>query len=167
MTTYITDFSNFTAYFRDLSARSTYLKYFEQGGSEKIVSERLVTSTRSRLSYPLLFLEWPEIPLLNYGSANTMISFNAAFAILDEAGEDDWMRQDAIMTETLTAVLQILIRMKSDSEGLNKKFLYFDLSRVVIQPLDNLLIDSCYGWRAEFVVSAPFSTCPDPAFWQE
>ena len=101
-----------------------------------------------------------------------MIRFTGAFVILENPDKDDWLKQDAAMNSTFTAVLQILNRMKVDNAGLNKRFYYFDLNLIGIDPIENLLIDQWYGWRAEFTVVCPVDIaldpeCLDEVFWDK
>ena len=168
---FIQDFAGFVSYFRTLAANTTYFKYFEQGGTEKIVSERLLSDLRSKVDYPLFFLEWPFLHLSDYGASNTQTEFKAAFVVLENPEKDNWQAQDVAMNRTHLAVLQVLGQMRIDTTGLNKKFFAFDLSQVNIDPLDNMLIDQAYGWRCEFMVVSPLNIssqpyCRDPQFWK-
>lgn len=166
---YIQDLAQYIQYFRDIKAASTYFKFFEQGGSQRI-SDRLVNDSRGIIDSPLLFVEWPFIKLNDYGSQNTQARFTGAFAVLENPAKDDWAAQDASMNSTLLAGMQVLNQMKVDNAGLNKKFLYFDLNSVSIDPVENMLIDQWYGWRFEFAIMNPvdISTepyCLNPTFW--
>lgn len=168
---YIQAFQPLIQYFRNIPQNSTYFKYFQSGGTEKIISERLLSDLRSRVAYPLLFLEWPFIKLNDYGGANTQINFRTGFVVLEDPAKDDWDAQDAAMARTLDAVHQVLHQMRIDSAGLNKKFLAFDLSRISIGPLDNLFIDNALGWRCEFEIQNPIDLaqhpyCKNPSFWK-
>lgn len=168
---FIQDFTGFTQYFKDLTARTQYFKFFETGGTEKIVSERLLFDVRSRVNYPLFFLEWPFIKMDDFGTSNTQVNFKSAFVVLEDPQKDDWHAQDLAMKTTLDAVWQVLNQMTIDTAGLNKKFLSFDLSKVNVDPIDNLLIDSAFGWRCEFEVSNPVNIssspfCKDLSFWK-
>ena len=168
---YIQDFSAFIQYFRSMVETSNYFKFFESGGTEKIVSERLVSDLRSRVDYPLLFLEWPFLNLNDFGSENTQLKFRAGFVVLEDPAKDDWEAQDAAMQSTLNAAHQVLHKMRIDSTGLDKRFFYFDLNRISIDPIDNLLIDNAYGWRVEFEVINPINIstapyCRNSTFWK-
>ncbi len=163
---FINDFAGFCSFFRSIAESSTYFNFFEQGGTEKIVSERLVNDTRSRITYPLLFLEWPEIPISDFGSSSPMIDFRTGIVILDQCPKDDWEKQDIIMNQTYLATIQVLAKIQESTKGLNKRFFSIDLSKVSIMPLDSLLIDSAYGWRMEFGVTSPLSTCINSTYWK-
>jgi hypothetical protein len=168
---YIQDFTAFIQYFRTLSEKSSYFKFFETGGTEKIVNERLVSDLRGRVSYPVLFVEWPFLHLNDFGSSNTQLTFRSAFVVLEDPAKDDWKAQDMAMQSSLDATLQVLNQMRIDNGGLNKKFLYFDLNKISIDPIDNLLIDNAFGWRCEFEVINPVSInfapyCRNESFWK-
>ena len=168
---FIKDFSELIDYFRDLVASSTYFNFFQSGGAERIVSERLLSDTRSRVESPVFFLEWPFIKLSDYGTGNTLIKYNTAFVILENPEKENWSAQDAAINNTYLAVMQVLNKMKIDTMDLSKKFLYFDLNLVSIDPIENLLIDQWYGWRCEFTVICPLNVafapdCLEPGFWK-
>lgn len=168
---FIQDFAGFIQYFRNIKERSTYFKFFESGGTEKIVSERLVADLRGRVQYPVLFLEWPFLHLADYGSSNTQVNFRSAFVVLENPPKDDWAKQDQAMQRSFGAVTQVLGQMKTDTAGLNKQFLHFDLSKVNVDPIDNLLIDNAFGWRCEFELVNPLNIsstpyCRDLSFWK-
>jgi hypothetical protein len=169
---FIKNFTEYVEYFRGLAGASTYFNYFQNGGAERIVSERLLSDTRGRVNGPLLFLEWPFIKVNDYGSSNTIIRYNGAFVILENPAKDDWQAQDFAMNNSLNATLQVLNRMKVDNAGLSKRFLYFDLNLLSIDPIENLMIDQWYGWRCEFAVICPLDValdpaCLEPGFWKE
>ncbi len=168
---FIQDFAGFVQYFRTLTSNTIYFKFFETGGTEKIVSERLLSDLRGRVKYPLFFLEWPFVHLDDYGASNTQTDFKSAFVVLEDPAKDDWAAQDKAMDTTYAAVLQVLGQMHIDNKGLNKKFLTFNLNKVNIDPIDNLLIDNAFGWRCEFEISNPLNIstqpyCRDPSFWK-
>ena len=169
---FIKDFKELIEYFRELSEDSTYFKFFQAGGAERIVSERLLSDGRSRVESPLLFLEWPFIKVSDYGTSNTLVKYTAAFVILENPEKESWPAQDEAMNNTYSAVMQVLNRMKIDSQDIGKRFLYFDLNLLSIDPLENLMIDQWYGWRCEFTVICPLDValhpdCLEPGFWKE
>jgi len=169
---FIKNFAEYVNYFRQLSEASTYFKFFQAGGAERIVSERLLADSRSRIVGPLMFLEWPFIKVNDYGSSNTLMRYTGAFVILENPDKDDWQKQDDAMNSTYNAVMQMLNQMKVDNAGLNKRFLYFDLNLISIDPIENLMIDQWYGWRCEFTVVCPLDialdpACLEPGFWRE
>jgi hypothetical protein len=76
------------------------------------------------------------------------------------------------MNSTYNAVMQVLNKMKIDSNSLSKRFLYFDLNLLSIDPIENLMTDQWYGWRCEFTVVCPLDValhieCLEPGFWKE
>ena len=169
---YISNFSEYIDYFKTLATSSTYFKFFQAGGAERIVSERLLSDGRSRVDTPLLFCEYPFIRVNDFGSQNNLIRYNGAITVLENPAKDDWAKQDDAMNSTFNAMLQVLTQMKIDNAGLNKRFLYFDLNTIAIDPIENLMIDSFYGWRCEFAVLCPVAIAIDPAcqdvsFWKE
>ncbi|WP_126244123.1 hypothetical protein [Chitinophaga rhizosphaerae] len=158
---FIRSFSEYLGYFRQLVESSTFVDGFEHGGAEKIISERLVHSTRSEAEYPLMFLEWPEVFL----SKDTVVLVGG-MVILDKVPKDDWPAQDIAMDQTLNAMLEFLKHLIKDSQGIGKKFLHFDVEKAICQPLDSLTIDEALGWRAELNLTIPFSNCLDPLKWR-
>jgi hypothetical protein len=169
---FIKNFSEFVDYFRDLAGATTYFKFFQAGGAERIVSERLLSDGRSRVASPVFFLEWPFVKVNDYGTANTLVRFNAAFVILENPEKENWTAQDEAMNNTYQAVMQVLNKLKVDSQELSKRFLYVDLNLLSIDPIENLLIDQWYGWRCEFTVICPlevalYEDCLEPGFWKE
>ena len=169
---FIKDFEDYINYFRDLSEASSYFKFFQAGGAERIVSERLLSDGRSRIESPLMFCEWPFIKINDYGTGNTLSRYTGAIVILENPDKDDWQKQDDAMNSTYKAVLQVINKMKVDNAGLDKRFLYFDLNLISIDPIENLMIDQWYGWRCEFTVLCPVDIATDPycldeAFWNK
>ena len=169
---FIKDFSELVEYFRELSGSTNYFKFFQSGGAERIVSERLLSDTRSRVEPPVFFFEWPFIKLGDYGSTNTLVKYTAAFVVLENPEKENWGAQDEAMNNTYKAALEVLNKMKVDCQDLDKRFLYFDMNTIGLDPIENLLVDQWYGWRCEFTVICPLNVsfapgCLDPGFWRD
>jgi hypothetical protein len=169
---YIKTFTEYLAYFKAIAQDSTYFNFYQAGGAERIVSERLLSDQRSRVDSPLLFCEYPFIRINDYGTQNNLLRFSGAVVVLENPVKEDWLAQDVAMNDTLNALLQVISQMKIDNNSLNKRFLYFDLNSIVIDPIENLMIDSWFGWRCEFAIVSPVDIATDeacitqPSFWK-
>jgi hypothetical protein len=151
----IKNFSEYIDYFKQIAEGSAYFKFFRAGGAERIVSERLLSDARSRIEGPLMFCEWPFMRINDYGSQNNLLKYTGAIVILENPDKEDWNKQDEAMNNTFNAVIRLLSQMKVDSTSLNKRFIYFDLNQVAIDPIENLMLDSWFGWRCEFGLYVP------------
>ena len=149
-------FSDFVGYFRKLASEHTAIKSFVHGASERIISQ-----TRSELSYPCLWLETPSLKIAA-SDADIQGWRTSAFVVFTNSPADDYDEQDALWQQTEQIVLDILARIKRESRSLQFKI---DLNSVQIDPIHTLFVDNDYGWRVEFQTDKSLDFCHNPAVW--
>lgn len=114
-------------------------------------SWRIISSMRSDIVYPAMWLERPIIETgLDADEDTTMATIKAALSIVGGVQTDDWAGQDAMLETCSAIVRQIIARLKRDAD-LN----YFDLDfPITAEPLAVVMADDCFGWRIEFTIIA-------------
>jgi hypothetical protein len=162
----VTDFASYKAYFKDIATPNITgslksLKDFAIGGTERIVSGQ-----RSKLSYPCLWLEYPDLKLKDNKGGDFSGNFNGAFAIIKNCPQDDWDAQDDAMQETYLIAMDVISKMIQDRyyRSNDSKF-YFDPSSITIDPINTMMTDNDYGWRVAFQISNNVPVCFNQLNW--
>jgi hypothetical protein len=135
-------------YFRQLAESSTDIKYFIVGDSEQILSE-----DRSRLDYPLLWLETPSVNwnIQNVGEREYVLFFT----ILVNTKPETWHHQQYILHRTLEITNRIISKLRSDHQD---EVLKIGL-RMQSDPILGFGNDFDHGWRTRMSIMAPMSKC--------
>ena len=142
---------SFANYFRDLVVNSAanfgatdQIKDFTWGDSRRIISK-----SRSDMSYPCLFLEVPSYQLSdNFGNDRSGAA-RSGFSILINAESGDWERQNEIWNQTYQMGLKVLGQMLKDRQLLG---FYFNLNGVLAEPVNSFIVDNDFGYRFEFEI---------------
>lgn len=128
------------AYFADIAADLNVS--FVYGNSERILNRQL-----SSLTYPVLWLEIPEMRLTRSGTLQR--EFASAFLCLTDRASDDFDGQDTALDEMHTLTEQVLQRMQADSEASPVPFV-FDMAGARSEYKGKWSADDDWGWRTEF-----------------
>lgn len=152
----ITSYDSFVQYFRDLVASHTSLQTFEVGNSERILSRE-----RSELTYPLLWLEYPDISM--YWQGGYKGRYASAFLVLLPAPADDWTQEEADLNTALQYCYEILAKMNEDSE---EGEFEFELEKCALMPKEKWSGDNDWGWRVDFSIIGAIDDCVNDAVWQ-
>lgn len=128
------------AYFADIAADLG--ASFVYGNSERILNRQL-----SNLTYPVLWLEIPEMRLRRDGTLKR--EFQSAFLCLTDRAADDFDGQDTALDEMHTLTEQVLQRMQADSEAHPVPF-EFDMASARSEYKGKWSADDDWGWRTEF-----------------
>lgn len=115
---------------------------FEYGNSERILNRQ-----SSQLTYPLIWLEIPDVLLQRDGVLTRRMQ--SAFLCLSNAPADDYAGQDTALDEMHALTEQILQRMQADSEAQPTPFL-FDMAGARSEYKGKWSADDDWGWRTEF-----------------
>ncbi|HEX8351087.1 MAG TPA: hypothetical protein VF598_14080 [Hymenobacter sp.] len=154
------DFAAFVAYFRNLAAANKQLA----GSFVHGPARRIVEGARSKLTYPLLWLETPALVLEEKDGTDPngrrecalLILINMPANTADTVQDQAWAASEQLM-------LQVISRMRRDRK--NRLFTFRLTS--AIEPINTLTVNNEYGWRVEFEVGKPAGLCYDAAQWQE
>lgn len=114
-------------------------------------SWRIISSMRSTIEYPAMWLERPTVETtLDADDDTTMAILKVGLSIVGGVETDDWAGQEAMLETCNSIVRQIISRLKRDAD-LN----YFDIDfPITAEPLATVMADDCYGWRIEFTIYA-------------
>jgi len=137
-------------YFRQLAANHVGIKDVVIGDSEEVLSV-----DRSRLNYPLLWLETPDV---NWNLRSPMRrEYSIAFVVLINAQTDNWKLQRYILHQTLEITQSLLARISEDaSMG------WFKIpANAKSDPILGYGHDHDYGWRTSFSIETPMNACAD------
>lgn len=138
----ISGYKEFVDYFRGLAEAHTTIADFVVGGSERILNREL-----SRITYPVMWLEHPDISPYYKGGANAR--FIGAFAILYNAPADDWEKEEADLDASLAICFSIINKMVEDAE--EGRF-HLDMDDIEINHKGRWSGDNDWGWRVGFAI---------------
>lgn len=116
---------------------------FEFGNSERIIQRQL-----SQLTYPLLWLEHPEVRLLRDGGLKR--EFQCAFLFLSNADVDDFAGQHTRLDEMFALTEQALQMLQASSTDEFPAPFDFDMEQAQSQYKGKWSADDDWGWRTEF-----------------
>lgn len=154
----VTNFTQYLAYFRDLADSHVELAgSFIYGNAA-----RLIEAERAIVTYPVLWLEAPEVSFNEELSAeNWRMAFAGALHIMANAPQDDYAGQETAMQSTLQIALDIIAKMAQDCDN-NE----FDMLTVPsCQPLEMFFADNLFGWRIEVQIIINWGDCVNAARW--
>lgn len=134
---------DFTTYFRQLATEHVALKDFVLGPTQRIIA-----GSRNALTYPLLWLELPNMALLDKDGTTPVGQRHAALVVLDSASLTNYADQDAKWASTEAIALDVLSRMRRDYKA--RAFVSFELEGVVLEAVATLTVAGEIGWRFEF-----------------
>lgn len=110
-------------------------------------SERILNRQSSNLTYPVIWLEIPEMSMIRMGGLNRQ--FSTAFLCLSDAPADDFTGQDTALDAMHLLTEQVLQRMLADSHTFPVPFL-FDIAGCRSEYKGRWSADDDWGWRTEF-----------------
>lgn len=116
---------------------------FEYGNSERILNRQL-----SNLTYPLLWLEVPDVRLIRDGGLKR--EFLCAFLFLSDAAVDDFAGQHTRLDEMFLLTEQALQTLQASSTDEFPAPFDFDMEQAHSQYKAKWSADDDWGWRTEF-----------------
>lgn len=119
-------------------------------------SHKIVTLDRSSLTYPVLWLETPEVDW-NF-SNKYQREYKIAFVILWNSPPDNWQRVRFVKSRSLDIVDHLLRWMQQDKEEV---LLDYESLRASSYPIAPWGHDNDVGWRTELGIRTPISYCPE------
>ncbi|WP_375418145.1 hypothetical protein [uncultured Hymenobacter sp.] len=134
----------FIDYFRRLAAEHVELQSFVHGAAGRIIS-----GSRSGITYPCLWLETPTLALSEKDGTAPLGRRHCAFVVLLGVPTDDYEAQDAGWALTEGLALDVLSRMVRDRKA--RQF-SFSLNEHPLEPVATLTVDNEIGWRLEFTL---------------
>jgi hypothetical protein len=152
----IESYLGYIQYFKTISESLIGINSFVVGGSERILSRQ-----NSELDYDCLWLEIPDVNLVERGTYKNV--FNGAFLLLSNAPPDDWDAEDADLNRLLPLTQQVIGKMIEDSE---EGLFEFNPDELLIEWKGKLTGDSDWGWRVEFQITTGACICVDPKMWK-
>lgn len=142
-------------HFRRIAAASPDIADVVVGDSEEIISLE-----RSRLTYPLLWLETPQInwSLENVGERE----YTLFFVVLINVKPENWQHQNYILHRTLEITNRILTKLRDD----HREDILKLGSSAQSDPIMGWGTDFDYGYRTRISIQAPLSKC-EPCHFSE
>lgn len=121
-------------------------------------AQREVSATRSRISYPYLLLERFEE---RYDSVKCNWVIRGAFVVLSNVCRENYQEEDDVLNETHGIMHDVMTLLKHGgcAEPL-KKNKGFKWGTMIPVCADNM--DNNWGWRVEWELRSPESTCVAP-----
>lgn len=119
-------------YFRALGDYHPGIQYVVHGDSPRIINE-----SRTRLRYPCLWIETPDIEVINEG-----LVFTGGIVVLKNAKLNSQALEDAALEETFHIMQGIIARIRQDADiGM------FSYDSMRMDNISTLTHDNDYGWR--------------------
>ena len=139
----IADFGSYVHYFTAMAHQHCGLNGSIHVGD----SWRIIGAMRGRITYPAMWLEFPELAHKLENDGDTIITgIRGALSIVGGVATDDWQGQEGRLQECQGIISQVIARLKRDAD-LN----WFDLGfPITAEPLATVMADDLYGWRIEF-----------------
>lgn len=139
--------------FRAIANASNHIQAFIHGDTD-----RLLNALRSKITYPVLVLDFPSSISINQSSEIKQSSkITATFAVLNNAAKDDFKRQNDIMLELFEHIKQIVYLIQFgyfDNNNDPQRFFPNAITAVGdLIPVDGYTSDNLYGWAAECTIN--------------
>lgn len=139
-------YSDYISYMSNLAAIHPELKVAIAGDSEEILS-----SERSEIDYPALWIEPPDIEYKHSGQV-----FTGAIIVFENTELDDFAARHEVLNRTHAIMIDLLDKIHSDAKtsGLFKLIKPVELDRVYTKTPDN-----DYGFRAPLRIETESKPC--------
>ena len=134
---------DFIDYFRRLAAANVALA----GSFVHGATGRIIAGSRSKLTYPCLWLETPTLGFEEKDGTAPLGKRRCAFVVLNKVPADSDAEQDAGWALAEAIALQVLSYLLKDRKA--RKFA-FTLNEHGLEPVATLTVDNEIGWRLEF-----------------
>jgi hypothetical protein len=123
-------------------------------------SEQVLSVDRSKVQYPLLWIETPSVSW--QFSENTKKQFDINIVVLSNAPTDAYQHQQYILHLTLDITEQIIAKLKHDHEN---NIIRLERFTATADPVLGYAHDHEFGWRTGLVLRATASPCATACVW--
>lgn len=144
-------------YMEIIAAEHKQINDFYYGNYDEIMG-----ADRSRMSFPLLWLE--DMEVTPEGEDSFQLIFDFSFVILSNSPKDDKSRQLNNHELTFRIAMAILSRLKKDSED---DVIGFLLDNINIEPIYTFGNDNDQGWRATIKLVSDSLLCESADEWND
>ena len=134
---------DFIDYFRRLAAANVGLA----GSFVHGATGRIIAGSRSKLTYPCLWLETPTLSFEEKDGTAPLGKRRCAFVVLHKVPADSYAEQDAGWALAEDIALQVLSYLLKDRKA---RTFSFSLNEHGLEPVATLTVDNEIGWRLEF-----------------
>ncbi|RAJ92208.1 hypothetical protein LX87_05176 [Larkinella arboricola] len=139
----IGDLKSYINYFKAWADASPEVKFFCFGSVEKGIE---FARSLPDFDYPFAWLEQPILQPWDNGAGHLCLRYNTGFTILQKAPQDENEKQIDAYAESLALLTDLMGKLMKDN---NKGLIHFDLNSLKIESVNQLWIDSHYGFRME------------------
>jgi hypothetical protein len=133
-------------------------------GGRMIVGDirRFLEETRSDLTYPLLWVEYPNMYLSKIDAGGMWYEASTGFTVLKNEEVGDHEKADLIWRETASIATDLVLRLNqiSKAEGFE-----FEFSSLPMEPINPLTVANDFGWRVGFRIKRAVSSCINSDKW--
>lgn len=136
-------------YFKNIADQHPDIKGVVVGDSEQISSV-----DRSKLDYPVLWLETPTVSWKM--GQNARRNYDFYFVVLWNSSTDNWDHQQYILNQTLIITEQILSKIREDFAD---EILMLSSNSAASDPILGYGHDHDYGWRTRISIDGYMITC--------
>jgi hypothetical protein len=151
MSTSPTPIEDFTALMQLLADHSDL-------GGRMVVGDirRFMEETRSDKTYPLLWVEYPNLYLSKQESGGMWYEASTGFTVLKNEQVGDHESADIIWRETAAIAMDCILYLNKISKANGFEF---EFSSLPMEPINPLTVANDFGWRVGFRVKRLVSNC--------
>jgi hypothetical protein len=156
--------NQYIAYFEGVAVSNKIIGHTHNGDVKfrRIDIEEVLGDLKTNMSGLSMFLENPELRVVDGRSDNYRQEWQGAFLILNKIKPGDINAQISVLNQTLTVCEQILAKIKNDAakESMQANYAWpikgFDFNSVRINKVGPVFT-TWYGWRLTFTLNQTFN----------
>ena len=147
-----TTYSELVTYFEAMPTVVTDLKSAIVGDDEEILNMQ-----NSRVRYPVLWVETPEVVFAGLGDADRVKRFRFSLAVVENDAIKSNEKANAKLSDTLAVLEQVYARIIADADDPgNFTLVYKDEA---LDPIRRWSGDNGYGWRGSIEIEIERDEC--------
>lgn len=150
----MTTYNDLVTYFEALPDTVAALKGVTVGNDEAILDLQ-----NSRIQYPHLWVETPEVVFTGLGDANPVKRFRFALAVIENDPAKTNAQANAKLSATLAVLEQVYARIIADAEDPGDFTLVY--KDEALDPIRRWSGDNGYGWRGTIEIELSRCECDD------
>ncbi len=125
-------------------------------------SEQILSIDRSKIEYPCLWVETPNVDWHLKDNPKRYYSFG--FVVLANVPADRWLAQRYALHTTLEITEQLLTKIKDDSD---ENLIFIEQGTATSYPVLGYGHDHDFGWRTTMRIRASMAPCADSCVWTD
>lgn len=138
--------SQFVQAFAQIAEEHAQINHFICGNYDD-----LITESRSKIKYPCLMLEYPDIVFKDNGADYRYRTFESAFVILSNNQKRTKEERLKILDELADIAESVIARLHHESTHFHK--FQYEIQNTQLEQIEPIGQDNDMGWRCNVVIS--------------